>query len=90
MLNRKVKETLASGWKEWLAQAAELQVLRADAESPKKEDHGFYKMDKNSIQMVWEDVTKDFQALAKTHTTTIESLLEEFNNDQLLIMLETK
>ena len=24
------------------------------------------------------------------HTTTIESLLEEFNDDQLLLMLETK
>ena len=28
--------------------------------------------------------------MAKTHTTTIESLLEEFNDDQLLLMLGTE
>ena len=47
-------------------------------------------MDENNIQMVWEDLTVDFQALAKMHTTVIESLLKEFNNDQLLHMLETE
>ena len=40
--------------------------------------------------MVQEEFTEDFQALAETHTMAIESLLEEFNDDQLLLMLETE
>ena len=34
-------------------------------------------MDENSIQILREDLTEEFQALAKTHTTAIEQLLEE-------------
>ena len=70
-LNNKVEEALARGLQEWLAQAAELQVLRANAENKRKEGRGFYKMDENSIQLLREDLTKEFHALAKSHTTTI-------------------
>ena len=87
-LNRKVEETLTNPWKEWSAQAAEHQVLRAHAENRKKEGHDFYKMDEYNIQMVQEDLTEDFQALAKTHTMEIGNLLEEFNDDQLLLLIE--
>mgnify|MGYP000064132998 CR=1 FL=1 len=45
-------------------------------------------MDNTSIQMVREDLTKDFCALSNTHTKTIGRLLEEFNDDQLLLMLD--
>ena len=76
-LNRKVKEALAHGWQDWSAQAAELQVFfRAGTKNRKKEGRGFYKMDESSIQILREDLTEEFQALAKTHTTTIEHLLE--------------
>ena len=47
-------------------------------------------MDENNIQMVWEDLTEDFQALAKIHTTEIGNLLKEFNDDQLLLLIETE
>ena len=70
------------------AQAAKLQLLRTDAENRKKEGHDFYKMDEYNIQMVQEDLTEDFQALAKTHTMEIGNLLEEFNDDQLLLLIE--
>ena len=33
ILHRKIDETLDAGWKQWSAQAAELQLLRADAEN---------------------------------------------------------
>ena len=48
-LNRKIEETLGHAWQEWSAQAAELHVLRADAENRRKEGRGFYKMDENNI-----------------------------------------
>ena len=38
--------------------------------------------------MVQEDLTEDFQASAKTHTTEIGNLIEEFNDDQLLLLIE--
>ena len=47
-------------------------------------------MDDNSIQILREDLTEEFQALARTHTMTIKNLLEEFNDDQLLLMLDTE
>ena len=89
-LNQKVEEALARGWQEWSTPAAELQVFRADAENWKKEGRGFYKMDESNIQVLREDLTDEFQALASTHTTAIGNLLEEFNDDQLLLVLETK
>ena len=47
-------------------------------------------MDDNSIQMIREDLTKDFHALADTHTKAIGTLLEEFNDDQMLLMIDTE
>ena len=46
-------------------------------------------MDESSIQVLQEYLTA-FQALASTHTTAIGNLLAEFDDDQLLLMLETE
>ena len=77
--------TLAQGWNEWAA-----QVFRVDVENRKKEGHKFYKMDKNNIKILREDLTAEFQAFTQTHTTVIGNLLEEFNDDQLLLSIETE
>ena len=45
-------------------------------------------MDKNSIQVLQEDLTAEFHALAQTHTTAIGTLLEEFTDDQVLLAIE--
>mgnify|MGYP000364907296 CR=1 FL=1 len=47
-------------------------------------------MDDNNIQMIREDLTEDFHALADAHTKAIGTLLEEFNDDQMLLMIETE
>ena len=80
-LNRKMDKTLVAGWKQWSAQATELQVLRANTENRRKEDRGFYKMDGTSISMIREDLEEDFHALADGHTKAISLLLEEFNDE---------
>ena len=72
--NIKIEEALARAWQDWLAQAAELQVLCADSENRRKEGRGFYKMDENCIQLLRKDLTEEFQALAKSHTVEIEQL----------------
>ena len=82
-LNQKVKEAKTRGWNEWAAQSAELHLFRVDAEN-RKDGHKFFKMDENNIHVLREDLTKEFHALAQTHTMVIGTLLEEFNDDQLL------
>ena len=70
------------------AQAAELHVLRADAENRRKEGRGFFKMDEASIQNVRADLTEDYLSLVKSHTAAIEQLLEDYNDDQMVFRLE--
>ena len=45
-------------------------------------------MDENNIKILREDLIEEFHALAQTHTTTIWTLLEEFTDDKLLLVIE--
>ena len=47
-------------------------------------------MDENNIQFLREDLTEEFHAVAKSHTTTIEQLLEDFNDDPMLFPIEAE
>ena len=89
-LTKKVEETLSRVGDEWAAQAAELHILRADAENRRKEGRGFYKMDEASIQNLRADLTEDYQSLAKSHTAAIEQIMEDFNDGQMLFRLEAE
>ena len=73
ILNRKINETLDAGWKQWWAQAAELQMLWVDAENRQKEGKGFFKME--AISLIREDLEEDFRALGDGHTKAITALL---------------
>ena len=46
------------------------QEVKSEAES--SEDCDFYKMDENNIHILREDLTEDFQSLARTHTNPSE------------------
>ena len=89
-LTKKVEEALGRAGEEWAAQAAELHILRADAENRRKEGRGFYKMDEASIQNLRADLTEDYHTLVKSHTAAIEQLLEDFNDDQMMFRLEAE
>ena len=89
-LTRKVEETLSRAGEEWAAQAAELHILRTDAENRRKEGRGFYKMDEAIIQNLSADLSEDYHSLAKSHTAEIEQMLEDFNDDQMLFRLEAE
>ena len=56
----------------------------------RRKERGFYKLDNTSIGMVQEDLNEDVCALADTHTKAIGRLLEDFHDDQLLLMLDTE
>ena len=47
-------------------------------------------MDENSIQLLREDLTREFHDLARSHTTAIKQLLEDFNDDEMLFRLDAK
>ena len=47
-------------------------------------------MDEINIQILRENLTEEYHNLAKSHTATIEQLLEEFNNDQMMFLLEVE
>ena len=47
-------------------------------------------MDENNIQLFREDLAEEFHALVKSHTTAIEQLLDDFNEDQMLFQLEVE
>ena len=89
-LTKKIEETFGRAGEEWAAQAAELHILRADAENRRKEGRGFYKMDEASIQTLRADLTEDYHTLVKSHTAAIEQLLEDFNDDQMMFRLEAE
>ena len=90
LLNRRVEEAFQRAGEEWAAQAAELHVLRADAENRRKEGRGFFKMDEASVQNLREDLTEDYLSLVKSHTAAIEQLLEDFNDDQMVFRLDAE
>mgnify|MGYP000391435637 FL=1 len=89
-LTKKVEEAFGRAGEEWAAQAAELHILRADAENRRKEGRGFYKMDEASIQTLRADLTEDYHTLVKSQTAAIEQVLEDFNDDQMLFRLEAE
>ena len=47
-----VSESMEKGWKTWSAQAAELQLLRADKENWKAQGQGFFKMTEEAISTI--------------------------------------
>ena len=47
-------------------------------------------MDENNIQLLHENLPEEFHALAKSHTTAIKQLLEDFNDDEMLFRLDAK
>ena len=47
-------------------------------------------MDEVSIQTLHADLTEDYHALVKSDTATIEQLLEEFNDDQMMFRFEAE
>ena len=74
--------------KEWSQQAAELQILRADAENQKKVGDKFYKMDEESIVTIREELSEDFFALAEAHLKEVRGLVERLDDGQLNAQLQ--
>ena len=74
-----VVNTLDKGWKTWSVQATELQLLRADRDNRSKQGPWFFKMSKEAITAIQEDLARDLYELASNHREEITCLIEEFD-----------
>ena len=70
-----VTESMEKGWKTWSAQAAELQLLRADRENRKAQGQGFFKMTEEAISTIQEHIAKDLLEIAACHKEEVSRLM---------------
>ena len=59
-----------------------------DAENRKKAGDNFYKMDKESIVTIREELSDDFFSLAESHLGAVRRLVERLDDDQLDTQLQ--
>ena len=78
-----VSESMEKGWKTWSAQAAELQLLRADKENRKAQGQGFFKMTEDAISTIKEDIAKNLSDIAACHQEEVNRLMQEFDKHEV-------
>ena len=78
-----VSKSMDKGWKTWSAQAAQLQLLRADRENRKAQGQGFFKMTKEAISTIQEDIAKDLSEIAACHQEEVNRLMQEFDKHDI-------
>ena len=80
---RMVSESIEKCWKTWSAQAAELQLLRADRDNWKAQGQGFFKMTEEAISTIQEDIAKDFSDIKAYHQEEMNRLMQEFDKHDI-------
>ena len=74
-----VNESLEKGWQTWSAQAAELQLLRADRENRKVQGKGFLKVSEEAMSTVQEDIAKDLYDMVMYFREEVNRIMQEFD-----------
>ena len=85
-----VSESMEKGWKTWSAQAAELQLLRADKENRKAQGQGFFKMKEEAICTIQEDIAKDLSDIAACHQEEVNRLMQEIDKHDIDTVVQFK
>ena len=70
-----IDESLEKGWKLWSAQAAELQLLRADRDNRKAHGPSFFKMSQDELDTVHEEIAKDIYEIAAFYKEEINRIM---------------
>ena len=58
-------------------------MLRVDAENRRKHGDEFYKLDKESIEAIKEELSDDFLSLANEQMVAVRQLVAQLDDDQL-------
>ena len=74
---------MEKGWKLWSAQAAELQLLRADRDNRKAQGPSFFKMSQNNLDTVHEEIAKDIYEIAAFYKEEINRIMQEFDKHDI-------
>ena len=85
-----VSESMEKGWKTWSAQAAELQLLRANKENRKAQGQGFFKMTKEAISIIQEDIARDLFEIAACDQEEVNRLMQEFDKHGIDTNVDSK
>jgi myosin heavy subunit len=83
LAKKMIDESLAQGWKLWTAQAAELQLLRADKNNRQVQGAGFFKMAQKDIDNIQEDIMKDMDEIAAFYREEIQRIMQEFDKNDI-------
>ena len=70
-----VTKSMDKGWKTLLAQAVELQLLRADRDNRKAHGQGFFEMMEEAISTLQQDIAKDLCDIAVCHQEEVNRLM---------------
>ena len=71
-----VSDSLDKGWQTWSKQAVELQLLRADRDNRKTQECGFFKMTKEAISAVQEEIAQDLYEMVPAHREEISQVMQ--------------
>ena len=82
-MKAKIEQFSVEIWSQWSKQAAELQILQADADNRKKVGNNFYKTDEESFVTIREELADDFFSLVEAHLEVVRRLVERLDDDQL-------
>ena len=80
---RLIEDNSVLWWSKWAKHAAELQLLRADAENRQREGDEFYKLEKEDFAAVKDELAEDFVALVDEQITNVRQLVAQLDDDRL-------
>ena len=78
-----IEDSSIKWWTSWTRNAAELQLLRADAENRRKEGDDYYMLTSEDFTGIRDELAEDFQALAEDQLGQVRQLVAQLDDDRL-------
>jgi hypothetical protein len=78
-----IEDSSIKWWTSWTRNAAELQLLRADAENRRKEGDDYYMLTSEDFTGIRDELAEDFQALADDQLGQVRQLVAQLDDDRL-------
>mgnify|MGYP000432720776 FL=1 len=78
-----IEDSSIKWWTSWTRNAAELQLLRADAENRRKDGEDCYMLTSEDFTGIRDELAEDFQALAEDQIGQVRQLVAQLDDDRL-------
>ena len=63
-----ISDRLQRGWEDWSTQVVELHIFQTGQENRRKEVHGFYKLDKDSVSIIQANLVGNYKVPTERHS----------------------